>query len=230
MKLPKISLVVALLCFSAVVYSQTDSAELKIFEQVEVEASYPGGETAWRLYLEKNLDASVPIKNSAPSGRYTVWIQFIVNREGGLSELKALTRMGYGMEAEVIRIISKSGKWEPAWQNGKYVKAYRKQPVTFMVEDENFSIKAETPYTLFTGTDNTVTIDVPKFKPEELQVNILPGRILRGPGNTYTVRVNKPGRTVIEIYSLKKGKRIGAASFEVLAPEEAASEKPKSTN
>jgi hypothetical protein len=38
------------------------------------------------------------------------------------------------MEAEVIRVIKKSGKWIPATMKGKPVKAYRKQPITFIVD------------------------------------------------------------------------------------------------
>lgn len=105
----------------------------KIFEKVEIEASFPGGDAAWRKYLEKNLDASIPVKNNAPEGTYTVIVQFIVDKEGNISEVKALTKHGYGMEAEVIRVIRKGPKWSPAIQDGRMVKAYRKQPVTFMV-------------------------------------------------------------------------------------------------
>jgi hypothetical protein len=45
-----------------------ENSDLKVFEKVEVEASFGGGETAWREYLEKNLKAIVPAKNKAPVG------------------------------------------------------------------------------------------------------------------------------------------------------------------
>lgn len=109
---------------------------MRIFEKVEVEASFPGGDNGWRRYLEMNLNASTPVDNGAPAGTYTVWIQFIVDKNGAISEIKALTKMGYGMEAEVIRIIRKSPPWSPAIYNGRAIKAYKKQPVTFVVEEE----------------------------------------------------------------------------------------------
>ena len=111
-----------------------DSANDYVFEKVEIEASFPGGESAWREFLGQTLDASVPIKRKAPKGAYTVWIQFIVDKEGKLSSFKALTDQGYGMEKEVIRTLKKSPPWTPAYMNGKTVKAYRKQPITFVVE------------------------------------------------------------------------------------------------
>lgn len=106
------------------------------FERVEIEASFPGGETAWKTFLQQNLRANVPIKKKAPVGKYTVMIQFIVDLEGNLSDMKALTNHGYGMEKEVIRLLGKSPKWKPAYQNGRPVKAYRKQPVIFMISQE----------------------------------------------------------------------------------------------
>lgn len=108
----------------------------KIFTRVDIEATYPGGEKAWRQFLEQNLNAAVPLKKKAPAGTYTVVIQFIVDKEGDVSDIVPLTTHGYGMEAEVVRLLKIAPKWKPAMQNGRPVKAYRKQPVTFLVVDE----------------------------------------------------------------------------------------------
>jgi protein TonB len=113
---------------------KTDTSKPKnIFEKVEQEAEFPGGVSAWRRYLERQLNASVPSDNSAPDGSYTVELQFIVNLDGGLSNIKALTKHGYGMEEEVIRFLSKGPNWIPAQQNGHKVVSYRKQPITFVI-------------------------------------------------------------------------------------------------
>jgi periplasmic protein TonB len=107
-----------------------------IFQKVEFEATFPGGDAGWRKYLERSLNAAVPVENGAPAGTYTVVVQFVVDRAGEISDVRALTRHGYGMEAEVMRVIQKGPKWSPAMQNGRPVKAYRKQPVTFSVIEE----------------------------------------------------------------------------------------------
>lgn len=109
--------------------------EDKIFSKVEIEASFPGGSSAWRRYLERNLDASIPVKQKAPAGNYTVVIQFVVNLDGTVSDVRALTNHGYGMETEAIRAIKKGPKWLPAIQNGRQVKAYHKQPITYIVDN-----------------------------------------------------------------------------------------------
>lgn len=106
------------------------------FEKVEVEASFPGGEAAWHKFLERNLNGDVPVKKKAPAGQYTVILQFVVDKLGNVSAITPLTNIGYGMEEEVIRVLRLSPHWIPAQQSGRKVKAYRKQPVTFWIEEE----------------------------------------------------------------------------------------------
>ncbi|MFT4095328.1 MAG: energy transducer TonB [Niabella sp.] len=105
----------------------------KTFIVVEIDARYPSN---WKNFLEKNLSGEVPVDNGAPPGTYTVTVQFIVDAAGNVSDVQALTHIGYGMEAEAIRVIKRSGKWKPAIQNGREVKAYRRQPVTFQVMEQ----------------------------------------------------------------------------------------------
>ena len=99
----------------------------------EKEASFPGGTDGWRRFLERNLRADVPVRNNAPIGKYTVVMQFIVAKDGSLEDIKPLTSVGYGMEQEVERILKTGPKWVPAQQYGTKVKAYRRQPITFVV-------------------------------------------------------------------------------------------------
>ncbi len=103
------------------------------FTRVEKDAEFPGGAAAWIKYLQKNLDAGVPVKRKAPAGKYRVVVRFIVSKDGRISGITAETRHGFGMEEEVTRIIQKGPNWIPAVQNGREVNAYRRQPVTFVV-------------------------------------------------------------------------------------------------
>lgn len=110
--------------------------ESKVFTKVEIEAEFPGGTGAWTKYLRNNLDANAPIENGATEGTYTVIVRFIVSKDGSISDVVAETKHGFGMEAEAIRAIKKGPKWTPAQQNGRYVNAYRRQPVTFVVQEQ----------------------------------------------------------------------------------------------
>jgi len=214
MRFSTISTLVCFLFFSPTIYSQQDSADLHVFEKVDKEAFYPGGEGGWKQFLVKNLNPNVPIDNGAPVGIYTVYAQFIVNKEGLISDVKALTNIGYGMEKEVLRIIQKSGKWVPANQNGRNVNAYRKQPVTFQVTDESFEISA---YTISADKDNEIIINVGRVQPEDIDVTISRGTITRKAGTKYIIHVTGKERVIIKIFNMKKkNKEIGSASLAVM--------------
>ena len=100
---------------------------------VEKEAHFPGADRSWTNFLERNLNPDVAVRNRAPEGTYMVMVEFVVDKEGHITDIKPLTKFGFGMEEEVIRILKKSPQWVPAIQFGRNVKAYRRQPVTFMV-------------------------------------------------------------------------------------------------
>ncbi len=120
---------------TAIVEAPKSNDEDKVFTKVENEAAFPGGEAAWRRYLEKNLNPSAPVDAGAPPGNYQVIIKFIVSKDGSISEVQAETKFGYGMEEEAVKIIKRGPKWTPALQNGRNVNAYRRQPITFAVQD-----------------------------------------------------------------------------------------------
>lgn len=100
----------------------------------EKEAYYRGGEKAWMAFLSEHIDIRVAQKK-APAGRYSIIIQFIVGLDGSVTDIEPLSNNGYGMEEAVMKAIKKSPLWVPATQDGKTVKVYRKQPITFEIED-----------------------------------------------------------------------------------------------
>ena len=113
-----------------------DDDENKVFNKVEVEATFPGGDAGWLRYVKNNIDANTPIDNGAPEGTYTVIVRFIVSKDGSISDVVPETKLGFGMEAEAVKAIKKGPKWTPAIQNGRNVNAYRRQPVTFVVAEQ----------------------------------------------------------------------------------------------
>jgi protein TonB len=70
------------------------------------------------------------------SGTYQVIVKFIVSKDGSISDVQAETKHGFGMEDEAVKIIKRGPKWTPALQNGRNVNAYRRQPITFVVEEQ----------------------------------------------------------------------------------------------
>ena len=76
----------------------------------------------------------MPIKNGAKKGSYVVIVRFIVDKTGKLVDFLPETKLGFGMEEEVIRVLKLSPKWIPGEQNGVKVSSVKRQPLTFVVE------------------------------------------------------------------------------------------------
>lgn len=195
----------------------SDTAKNGIFEKVDEKAGFPGGQQGWRQYLQKNLNINTPVEHGAPNGKYTVLVQFIVDVDGSISEIKALTEEGYGMEKEVLRIIKKSGLWIPAVLNGKKVKAYRVQPVTFIISDGNIEINTKTPYTLYAGIDNEVSVSVSKVDGDHIQLSVPGGTVVPQGDGKFIVRIQKAGHVTVHLHNVKKDKAIGSFRFEVIS-------------
>ncbi len=107
--------------------------EDQVFQKVEIEAEFPGGNKAWTNYLQKKLSS---FTNEAAPGTYQVIVRFIVAKDGSISDVVAETKHGSGMEEIAVKAIQSGPKWTPAQQNGNIVKAYRRQPITFVVAEE----------------------------------------------------------------------------------------------
>jgi len=110
--------------------------EGKIFTKVEVEAEFPGGQAAWVNFLKKNLNTEVPGDNGAGEGTYTVTVKFVVSKDGSLSDISCENDPGFGICQEAMRVLKKTKNWTPAIQNGRNVNAYRRQPITFLVQSQ----------------------------------------------------------------------------------------------
>jgi protein TonB len=121
---------------SSVIEAPKSDEEDKVFTKVENEAEFPGGNAAWARYVQKNLDGFNPADEGAPPGKYNVIVRFIVSKDGSISDVQSETKFGYGMEEKAINCIKKGPKWKPALQNGRNVNAYRRQPVTYVVEEQ----------------------------------------------------------------------------------------------
>jgi len=100
---------------------------------VEIESKYPGGIPAWSAFLYRKLVYPQQAIDDGKQG--TVIVRFIVDKEGNVSDVEALSGPEE-LRASAVSVIKKSGRWEPAIQNGRKVKSYKSQPITFKLNDQ----------------------------------------------------------------------------------------------
>jgi len=101
------------------------------FTRVEIESSFPGGDAGWLRYLRTSL--VYPEKAVRKKVAGTVVVQFIVEKDGSLSDIKAISGPELLQQA-AINVIKDSPGWKPAVQHGRKVKSYKKQPITFQLQ------------------------------------------------------------------------------------------------
>lgn len=95
---------------------------------VDIQASFPGGNNAWLMYVQRSIEQELDEFTDADYG--TCIVKFIVDKTGKVSDVQASTMKGTRLAEIAVNAIRKGPKWIPAQQNGKYVNAYRIQPVT----------------------------------------------------------------------------------------------------
>lgn len=87
----------------------------------EQEATFPGGWDKWKKFLNKNLKYPKRAKRMGISG--TVFLSFIVDKNGVISDIEVLRAVGGGLDEEAIRVLKASPKWNPGLQRGRPVKS-----------------------------------------------------------------------------------------------------------
>lgn len=106
-----------------------------VFQKVEVEATFPGGDAAWNKYIGKEM-SNANFDKFKRSDEGTCRVRFIVDKDGYVTSAEAITMKRTRLAKLAVEIISNSPRWKPAMQNGKKLNAYREQPITFNIQYE----------------------------------------------------------------------------------------------
>ncbi|MEO6136247.1 MAG: energy transducer TonB [Ginsengibacter sp.] len=104
-----------------------------VFMTVEIDATFPGGPAAWHKFVSNAIMKEMD--EFAENDFGTCNVQFIVDKDGNVSDVHALDMKGSKLAEIAVNSIRKGPRWNAAMQNGKKVNAYRRQPVTFRNPD-----------------------------------------------------------------------------------------------
>ncbi len=108
-------------------------AEEEILIGVEQDAEFPGGMNELMKYLKKNVKYPPAAQRANISGR--VVLQFVVEKDGSVGQIKVLKSVGFGCDEEAIRVVKSMPKWSPGRQNGRAVRVWHTLPVTYTLQD-----------------------------------------------------------------------------------------------
>lgn len=126
-------IVILLLSFNS---TAQDTTKLKstepIVELAEVEPQYPGGEEAMIKFIQNNVVYPELSKELGEQG--TVYVQFIVNRDGSISGVMVIRGVSDLLDAEAMRVIKLMPNWIPGMQKGKTVRVRYTIPINFQID------------------------------------------------------------------------------------------------
>lgn len=104
----------------------------EVFKVVEVDPEFPGGEEALYKYLAENIKYPVMAKNNKVEGR--VYITFVIEKDGTVSDAKVLRSVNEELDAEALRAINAMPKWKPGMQRGVPVRVQYNIPISFKLQ------------------------------------------------------------------------------------------------
>jgi len=106
-----------------------DVDDERIFDVVEENASFPGGEDACFKWLQKNIKYPTICLEQGVQGR--VMVAFVVNKDGSIVDVKVVRSPDEHLSEEALRVVKLMPKWKPARQGNKTVRSRFNLPVMF---------------------------------------------------------------------------------------------------
>ena len=134
MKIRLLILFLAMLCSSVTLMAQEvdskpETQEEQVYSIVETMPSFPGGQTALVAYLQENLKYPQSARDNGIQGR--VYVNFVVEKDGSISNVKVNRGIGGECDEEAVRVIKAMPKWIPGVQKGQTVRVSYMMPIVF---------------------------------------------------------------------------------------------------
>lgn len=105
-----------------------------VYTSVEESAEFPGGLDKKMAFLAKNLRYPAEARANNVQGR--VVVQFIVEKDGSLTDVHVVRGLGSGTDQETIRVFRASPRWKPGIEKGRPVRQLYTMPVNFTLQDQ----------------------------------------------------------------------------------------------
>ena len=108
--------------------NQTEDNSIHNISGIEVKPEFPGGVQAFYKFIAANYRSP-----DVAGLQGKIFVSFVVDKDGSLTDIKAVRDIGYGTGLEAVRVFSLSPKWKPAMQNGEAVRCSYLIPITINV-------------------------------------------------------------------------------------------------
>ncbi len=114
------------------VFEEEEVLEEEIFIVVEDQPEFPGGDAARIRFLSENIRYPQMARESGIQG--TVFVTFVVERDGSITDVRVIRGIGGGCDEEAIRVIQAMPSWTPGRQRGRPVRVQFTMPIRFTLQ------------------------------------------------------------------------------------------------
>ena len=111
---------------------EEEVVEQEIFQIVEEMPAYPGGDQKLMEFIAKGIKYPQIARETGIQGR--VFVGFVIEPDGSVSNVKVLRGIGGGCDEEAMRVVKSMPKWKPGKQRGKAVRVSYMLPVNFKLQ------------------------------------------------------------------------------------------------
>ena len=107
--------------------------EREFIDVTDKSPEFPGGNKAMHLFIRQNIRMPRNFLESGISGK--VFVTFIINKKGELSEVSVLKGIGFGCDLEAVRLVESMPRWIPAERDGKPIRIRFNLPISFTKQE-----------------------------------------------------------------------------------------------
>jgi protein TonB len=111
---------------------EVEESKKEVFTIVEEMPAFPGGEAERNKFLAENIQYPQQATENGIQG--TVYVSFVVDSKGNVTDVKILRGIGGGCDEEALRVVRMMPKWHPGKQNGKNVRVLFNMPIYFKLQ------------------------------------------------------------------------------------------------
>ncbi|QMW00913.1 energy transducer TonB [Spirosoma foliorum] len=124
------ALSVGLLVLSVASFAQTtQQRDVNVYTIVETQPEFPGGINALINYLKVTINYPAEAQEAKIKGR--VFVSFVVEIDGSLTDIIVLKGLGYGCDEEAMRVVKAMPCWIPGSQSGRLIRVKYNLPIAF---------------------------------------------------------------------------------------------------
>lgn len=132
--IPNGNVLVAEMAVAELEVEEDEIEEEAIYSLVETNPEFPGGMDSLIAFLSRNIAYPQEAIDKNISGR--VFVSFVVEKDGTITDIKILRDIGGGCGAEAVRVVKMMPKWKPGMMQGKPVRVQFSLPVNFVIPEE----------------------------------------------------------------------------------------------